>query len=83
MEVYKYLPIVSNFLGSLKLTPKCPDFKYQVQWESEYQISSVFEWSIRGWMQNGPVIKYDLNTGQPDHFKTGQMNAMPSCFPMY
>ena len=28
-----------------------------IQWGSEYQTSSVFKWSKRGWMPNGPVFK--------------------------
>ena len=46
-----------------------------VQWGSEYRTSLVLEWSKRGWMPNGPVFECHLNTGQPNHFKTGQMDA--------
>ena len=38
--------------------------------------SSVFEWSKIGWMPNGPALQCHLNTGQPDHLKTGQMDAI-------
>ena len=47
-----------------------------LQWGSENQTSYVFEWSKRGWMPNGPVFKCHLNTGQPDHLITGQMDAI-------
>ena len=39
-------------------------------------IPNLFAWSKRGWMPNGPVFKCHLNTGQPKHLKTGQMDAI-------
>ena len=30
----------------------------------------------RGWMPNGPEFKCHLNTQQPNHLNTGQMNAI-------
>ena len=52
-----------------------------VHWGSEYQTSLVFTWSKWGWMPNGPVFKGHLNSGQRNHWNTGQME--PSCFIMY
>ena len=50
--------------------------KLNAQWGSEYQTSSVFKLSKRGWMPNGPVFKCHLNTGQRNHFDTRQMDAI-------
>ena len=47
-----------------------------IKWGSEYQTSSPFKWSKRGWMPNGPVFKCHLNTGQPNHLNTGQMDTI-------
>ena len=47
-----------------------------IQWESENRTSLVFKWSKRGWMPNGPVFECYLNTGQPDHLNTGQMDTI-------
>ena len=47
-----------------------------VQWGSEYQTSLVFKWSKRGWMPNGLVFECHLNTGQPNHLNTAQMDAI-------
>ena len=46
--------------------------------QSEYRPSWVFKWSKtkRGWMPNGPVFKFHLNTTQPDHLNTGQMDGI-------
>ena len=48
----------------------------RLQWGSEYQTSLVFEWSKRGWMPNGLVFECYLNTRQPKHLNTGQMDAI-------
>ena len=45
-----------------------------MQWASEYRISLVFKWLKRGWMLNGLVFKCHLNTRQPNHLNTGQMD---------
>ena len=49
---------------------------YSLQRGSEYRTSKVFKWSKRGWMTNGLVFKFHLNTGQPDHLNIGQMDAI-------
>ena len=41
-----------------------------MQWESEYQTSSVFKWLKRGWMPNGPVFKCHLYIKQARPFKS-------------
>ena len=47
-----------------------------IQWGSEYQTSSVFEWLKKGLLTNGPEFKCHLNTGRLDHLNTRQMNAI-------
>ena len=42
----------------------------------EYQNSSLLKWLKRSWMPNGLVFKCHLNTGQPHHLKTGQIDAI-------
>ena len=42
----------------------------------EYWTSLVFKWPKIGWMPNGLVFKCHLNTGEPNHFNTRQMEAI-------
>ena len=49
---------------------------FQIQWGSEYWTSLVFEWLKIGVMPNGLVFECHLNTGQPNHLNTGQMDAI-------
>ena len=48
----------------------------KVQWGYEYQTSLVFKWLKRGWMPNGLVFRYHLNTRQPNYLNTGQKEAI-------
>ena len=43
---------------------------------SEYRTCLVLKWSKRGWMPNGLVFECHLNTGQPDHLNTKQMDSI-------
>ena len=63
-----YLLLMCHFLLSQKTII--------VTWAlgSEYQTSLVFEWLKRVWMPNGLVFECHLNTGQPNHLNTGQMD---------
>ena len=39
-----------------------------------HPTSSVFDWSKEGGTQDGPAFKCHLNSGQPDHLNTRQMD---------
>ena len=40
-------PVILHFKGEIKY---CNDPKTELKWGSEYWTSSVFKWSIRGWI---------------------------------